>query len=178
MSIIGKLFSVIRKVIEKIVDFVVKFIKKYWWVLLIVAAIYFAPAMGAFFASNGMAGLGSVFTTIGTSITPSLVQFGTWAWDGLAGLAGSAWTAFKSAELGTQLSIVGGAAALLAPEEAAELVSEVADGVGDLVGTIVDTVASVFPDWVWIAGAAALVWWLWPSSSDRTVVVEGVNNGS
>lgn len=181
MSILSKLFDVLKKIIKTIVDFVKKFIKKYWWVLLIVAAIYFAPFLATYFASSGLTTLSTFFGSIATNITSTVVSALDWAWSGASALGSAGLTAFKGAELSTQLAIVGGASALLAPEETADLITEVGSTVFDAVANVGDAILGAFPGWVWVAAAGVGLYLLWPSkrSEPQTVYLEngGLANG-
>lgn len=163
MSILSSLFNLIKKIIKKVVDFVKKVIKKYWPVLLILAAIYFAPVIGSFLATNGFAGLGSVFSSVGSTVTPFLTDAIGWVGSSASSLGSNAWQWFKGLEFGTQASVVLGASALLAPEETADLLGEVAetawDTAGTVLGAIVDSVASSPAVWI-VGGGLLLLWFL------------------
>lgn len=156
MGLFSSLFKLIKAIIKKIVAAVKKLVKAIWPLLLIVAAVYFAPVIGSFFTSVGMPSIGAFFTSTVGSLTAPMTGWLSSLWGGVTSLAGTAWTAFKGLEFGTQLAAVTGAAALLAPEETADVISEVGVVVGDVVGELVGGVASGLPTWVWLAGAVTL----------------------
>lgn len=170
MSVFSSLFKLIGAIVRKIVKAVVDFIKKYWWIIVIVALIYFAPAIGTYLLANGMTTLGTAFTTIGTSVTPLLVDGVAALWEGVSGAAGWAGKAFGALSLGEQAAIVTGAAALIAPEETADLLGEVADVLIDTAGSLLSALG-IGPG-VLIAVAAGLgLWWFMSKGKDDTVVM-------
>lgn len=157
MGLFSSLFKLIKAIIKKIVAAVKKIVKAIWPLLLIVAAIYFAPVVGSFFSSIGMPSIGTFFSTTVGSLTAPVGSWLSSLWGGVTSLGGSAWAAFKSLELGTQIAAVTGAAALLAPEETADVIAEVGTVIGDVAGTLVGGVASGIPTWVWLGGALTLL---------------------
>lgn len=167
MSIFSSLFKVVKKVISKVISTLKKIFKKIWPLLLIVAIIYFAPAIAGFFTSAGFTGIGGIFSSIATNITPALTSFLSSAWSGIGSVASSAWAGFQSLGMGTQLAVVSGAAALIAPEETAQLVTEIGTTVGDTAGTIIGAVGKALPGWIWIGLGGLAVWALWPASDEK-----------
>lgn len=168
MSIFSSLMNLIKKIVKKVVDLVKKLFKKFWPLLLVVALIYFAPVIAPFLTQIGLPTLGSFFSSIATGVTPTLTKALSWAWSGVSGAAKSGWTAFSGLSLGTQASVVAGAAALIAPEETADLLSEVVSTVGDGVTALLEAVPSSV--W-WLAGGALALWLLWPSKRQEEVVL-------
>jgi hypothetical protein len=175
MGILSKLVDVIKKILSKLWKAIVKFVKKYWVVILILAVIYFAPMAASWLTSVGAPSwLSGSMAWIASTLTPYLTSAVGYLWSATAGLAASAWGAFASASLTTQLALGLGAAYLLAPEETSELVSEVAEVVGDVTVDLIGAVASgvgssLFSNpVVAIAGVGLLAWWLWPSSDNST----------
>lgn len=156
MSVLSSLFNLVKRIISKVFSFVKKLFKRLWPILLIVALIYFAPAIGPFLTSAGLPSLGSFFSTMGTTMTPSLVKFLSSVWSGVGSLGSSAWNAFSSLSFGTQLSVATGAAALLAPEETADLIGEVVDTVGDIAGDVLSATGMT----PWLIGGGLLLLFL------------------
>lgn len=136
-NLISKLIDLIVAVVKKIVKAIIDFIKKYWWVILLVAVIWFAPQIALFFAESGYFGLSNFFLAIANTLSTPLWSAATWAWSGISALGGSAWTAFKAAEMTTKLSIVTGAAAILAPDETAEVITEIGTTLVDVASGVV-----------------------------------------
>lgn len=134
MSFLSSLFDWIKAIFAKIVDFVVEFIKKYWWVIAIVAVIYFAPAIAGYLSSTGAPSwLTSAFTWVGNTLTTPLVGALSSAWTWMSGVAAAGYASFAGAALTTQLGIIAGVGMLLAPEETTELISEAAEVAGEVV---------------------------------------------
>jgi hypothetical protein len=160
MSILDSLLDVISKIFSTIWDFISDIFEKFWPIILIVVAIYFAPTIALWLGANGApAWLTSAFTWLATSPITSLV---TAVVDGGAGIITSGWNAFSAAELGTQMSILGGAAALLAPEETAELVADVVDA-----GFEFFTTAAGSSSVVLLGLAAAAAWFFFIRKKDE-----------
>lgn len=132
MGLLDSIGSLISKIFSAIFKFIKKIFGKFFIILLILVVIWFAPYLAGFFAGIGApAFVVGVFETIALA-TPYLVSAVTWLWEGGASLVSSAWSAFKGMETGTQASILLGAAALIAPEETAAVISDVVSVVGDL----------------------------------------------
>lgn len=176
MGLFSSIWKLIKRLVSKLVSLVKKIFKKLWPLLLIIGLIYFAPAIGTWFTGAGFPTIGGWFTTIGATMTPTLTSWLSTAWGGVASLAGEAWTGFKALSLGTQASIVAGAAALLAPDETAEVLGEVGEVVGDTVGSVVGGLVSGLPGWVWLAGGAALFLMLSRKSETVPVIVAEYGN--
>jgi hypothetical protein len=184
MSILDDLLSAITSAIKSIVDFVVDLFTELLPLIMVVAVIYFAPAIGSWFTANGMGSIGTFFNFIGTQITPSVVDGVSWLAQELLSMGSAAYTNFKSLEIGAQLAAVGGAMALLAPEETAVVMEEVGttatdlivtglEVVGDASGSIVDTLLS--NPLVLGLGAGAL--YLLTRGSGATATLSGGGSG-
>lgn len=139
LSAIGRLF---KAIFAKLMKLIKTIFKKFWWVLLIVAIIWFAPAIAAFLTANGApAFLVSAFNGVAT-LTPYLQSAVSWLGSSGGSVLDKAWTGFKALEFSTQLAVVGGAAALIAPEETMEVISETVSLAGDMVGAVVGAASS------------------------------------
>lgn len=169
MGLLSSIWKLVKKLVSKLVALVKKVFKKLWPLLLIVGLIYFAPVIGTWFTGAGFPTIGGWFSTIGTTLTPTLTSWLSTAWGTVSSLAGSAWTGFKGLSLSTQAAIVAGAAALLAPAETAKVLGEVGEVVGDTVGVVAGGILSGVPGWMWLAGGAALLLFL--SSRNRVTAV-------
>lgn len=131
MGLLDSIGRLIKKIISAVFKFIKKVFSKFFVLLLILVIIWFAPYLAGFFTGIGApAFIVTAFESIAL-LTPYVVSAGTWLWEGGASLASSAWSAFKGASVGTQASIVLGAAALVAPEETAAVVSDAVDLVAD-----------------------------------------------
>lgn len=175
MSILSSLFDWVFAILKSIVSFIVDFIKEYWLLLVIIALIWFAPAIGAYLATSGAPGfLVSAFTWVGTTITPVLVGglASIWTWG--AGVASASWTAFAGASIGVQAAVVVGAGMLIAPEETAELISEVGEVAAEIVYATVSAVASGtgLSTGLLVAGLGLTAWFFFFRSDDETVYLE------
>lgn len=186
MSFLNSLASWFKAIFKAIFKFVTKLLKQLWPLILVIAVIYFAPAIGLWLTSAGApAWLSSSFVWIGANVTPLLTSAISSVWSGTAALAGNAWTAFKAAELTTQLMVLGATAALIAPDETAALISDavktvagvVTDVTSDVAGSILTMDILGVPLWGWAAGAIAIFFLSKKREPDDTVVVgdlEGV----
>lgn len=129
-KLISKIFSTIFKVLKELLG-------KYFLIILLIVAIYFAPLIAGYLASVGAPTfLVSAFETLALA-TPYVVSAVDTVWAGVSSFGSKAWNAFKTAELGIQAAVVLGVSALIAPEETGNLVSEVVDAAGEVVGTVV-----------------------------------------
>lgn len=136
MGLLDSIGRLIKKIISVVFKFIKKIFGKFFLLLLILVIIWFAPYLAGFFAGIGApAFIVTAFETIAL-LTPYLVSAVTWLWEGGSSLVSSAWTAFKGAEVGTQASIVMGAAALIAPEETAAVIRDAVDLVADAAITV------------------------------------------
>lgn len=157
LSSIGKLF---KAVFSKLLKVIKKIFKAIWPLLLIIAIIYFAPVAAAFLTSAGAPlWLSGSFSWIASTLTPTLMSGLSWLSTGVGSALSSGWTAFKGLETGTQLAILGGAAAVIAPEETADVIQSAADTVLDVVGTVLGGVGSALISSPWLLAAAAIGVW-------------------
>lgn len=137
MSLLSSIGNLIKKILSSIVKAIKNLLKKLWPLLLIIAIIYFAPAITGFLATSGApAWLSGAFGWIGTNVTPILTSALSSIWAGVKTVGSTAWSAYRGLELSTQASIAVGAAALIAPEETAAVISDVAELAVDVVGTV------------------------------------------
>lgn len=141
LSAIGRLF---KAIFSKLMKLITTIFKKFWWVLLIVAIVWFAPAITAFLTASGAPSfLVSAFSGVAT-LTPYLQSAVSWLGTTGGAALDKAWTGFKALEFSTQLAVVGGAAALIAPEETMGVISETVSLAGDMVGAVAGAVSSAF----------------------------------
>lgn len=180
MSFLNSLAAWFKAIFKAIFKFVTKLLKQLWPLILIIAVIYFAPVIGVWLTSVGApAWLSSSFVWIGANITPLLTSAISSVWSGTAAVAGNAWTAFKAAELTTQLMVLGATAALIAPDETAALISDAVKTVGGVVTDVASNVAGSIltmdflgvPLWGWAVGGIAFYLLTRKREPTETVVV-------
>lgn len=151
MGILSSIWKLFKAVVKKLFKFVAAIFKKFWWVILIVAIIYFAPVIAAYLASAGAPEfLVTAFTWIGGA-TPVVASIVDAAIGGAAALGGAAWAAYASAGLGTQLAIAVGASMLLAPEETMQVIADATEIVVDVAGNVLGGIAK---------GIGSTTWWI------------------
>lgn len=172
-SAIGKLFAAIWKAIMKIVNAIIDFIKKYWFIILLVAAIWFAPAVAAWLSSVGAPGwLTTAFSWAGTNLTPYVTSAGEWLASGAKSLVTEAGTSWSTLTLGQKAGLVYGTVALLAPEETAAFTADAIETIGDATGTFLGgAIAGVgsllTSNPLLFVGALALGWYIFFGSEDK-----------
>lgn len=143
MSIISAFVKLLKAIVKKIIKFIIAVIKKFWWVILIIAIIYFAPYLLTTMVEIGAPEfLCTAMEYIAVELSPLVVDAVAWAVDGVVSVAATAGTAFGEAGIIVQAATVIGSCFLIAPDETTELVSEVAAGVGELLGAAVSGVSS------------------------------------
>lgn len=148
----------IWRIIMKIVKAIVNVIKKYWWIILILVAIWFAPAVAAYLASSGApAWLTTTFSWIGANLTPTLTTIGGYVWQGVQAVGSGASAVWDGLSPGTKAALVVGATALIAPEETADALAALGDLTGDLLGVAAGAFLTS-PVGLVIAGFG--LWWL------------------
>lgn len=130
MGILSSLSKAIARIVKNVVHVVWNFVKKFWWLILIVVAIYYAPAIAVWLAENqAPAWLTTLFEGIAKDVTPYLAKALAWTSKVKAGL-GQWWE-----QLGFwyKTAAVTGTMFLLAPEEmqavAKEVTEEISHGV-------------------------------------------------
>lgn len=175
------LWKVIKRIFTAIFEWIRDFLKEFWWILLIIAIIYFAPAIIGWLTANGAPSF--VITAMeGISVlTPYVTSAVQWVWGMVSSGATSAWTAFKGLELGQQAAILFGAAALLAPEETAAVVSAAVDMAAGVVETVVGAAASGLGSsglGMLLLGGAALWFFATSGSEESDPATAGANNNS
>lgn len=159
MSILSSVLKIFKAIWQKIWKAIKYILKNFWWLIAIVAIIYFAPMLVA--ASGTPSWLVSILQVIPSSWSTAVASALSWVWSAVSGIGGAVWEAYRSLGLGTQLAIAGGTMALLAPEETEELITEVTDVVTDVIGDVVGTVADVVTSSpVFIIGLGLLGAWL------------------
>lgn len=160
MSIFSSLGKLLKAIFTKLLTLIKKILKAIWPILLIAAIIYFAPAAVGFLTSAGApAWLTGSFQWIATNLTPGLMSGLEWLTSGAGSLLSKGWTAFKGLELGTQLAIVGGAAAAIAPEETADVLEEAGKTVGEVTGAVASGIGSALFSSPWVLLAAGVAVW-------------------
>lgn len=153
LSAIGRLFKAIFK---KLLNLIKRIFKKLWWVILVLAIIWFAPAILGYLTSIGAPSfLTTAFSAIST-VTPYLTSAVSWISSGAGSLISSAWSGYKSLELGTQLAIAGGAAALIVPEETTDVIKEAGKLAGDVIGATAGAAGSIVKGFFSSPGGLAL----------------------
>lgn len=173
MSFLSSVWNLIKKIISKVFGWLKKLLKNFWWVFLIVAAIYFAPAITTWLTANAAPEfLITAFSSL-SSVTPYAAPLIDWLWSGGKSLLSGAWSAYSGLGLGQQAAIALGASALLAPEETAAVIEETVDLVGDVVEAGVDAIGSAFSSspLLMIAAAGLGLWLLFGRDSDDTKVI-------
>jgi phage-related protein len=172
MSILSSLGKLLKKIVSKILDLVKEIFKKIWPLILVIAIIYFAPVLAGYLGSAGApAFLTNAFTWVGANVTPLVTSGLSSLWSGASTLISNGWSAFKAASMSTKLSVLSGAAALIAPEETAEFIGEAAEFVVDTATGIVGSVAgALFSNpWVLVGGAVALYFLLRKNKTEITM---------
>lgn len=166
-NVLGALWSLIKKILGKIFAWLKKFLGDFFWIILIIVAIYFAPMIVAWLGSVGAPSfLITAFEGLAT-LTPYVTTAVQWVWSGVEALGSTAWQAYSGLSAGTQAAIAVGAAALIAPEETATLVGEVVDLAGDVLTTGVTTIGgALVSNPVVLIAAGLAVWWFLSGSSD------------
>lgn len=136
MSILSAIWNLIKKIFSAVIGWIKKILSKYFWIILILAIIWFAPVITAWLVEVGAPQfLVTAFQGI-SELTPSLQGAGKWLWDAGSSVAKGAWTSYKGLDTGTQAAIALGAAAAIAPEETSALLDETAATASSLLGTI------------------------------------------
>lgn len=154
----GKFFKSLWAIIKRILKAIIDFIKKYWWIILIIVAIWFAPSISAFLASSGApAWLSGAFTWIGANLTPTLMTVGSYLWSGAQTVGSGVADIWSGLSVGTKAALVVGASALIAPEETAAALEALSEGLGDVLGAGVGALVSS-PLGIVVLGA--LAFWL------------------
>lgn len=162
MGILSRLFKAIFAAIKKLVKAVVGLIKKFWPILLIFAAIYFAPAITGFLSSMGAPSfLTSTFSWVATTLTPYATSAVSWLMSGAGSLWTSATQAFAGLTLGQKAALTVGALAMLAPDETKDFLVEVGETVGDSVAIVGGSLlaGASNSNLLLMIGGALLVWW-------------------
>lgn len=164
MGILSAIWRLISKIFSVVLGWLKKLFSRFFWIILIVAIIWFAPVIAAWLTSVGAPSfVVSMFEAISVA-TPYVQSAGSWLWDKGSSLVSSAWSSFRGLDAGTQASVALGAAALLAPEETANLVSDAGGLLVDAIGTIGGALFS--NPWIMVAGGLAIYWMLLRKKDD------------
>jgi signal transduction histidine kinase len=133
MGFLSDIFGWLKRFITRIVAQVVDFVKKYWWLVVIVALIFFAPSIAVWLSNTGAPlWLVNAFTFTATYATPILAS----VWAGTLAYAGAAATAFSTASLAVKGALVLGAIALVDEQAAGELITVGAELVSSTIGLV------------------------------------------
>lgn len=133
----SSLWKLIKAIVKKVLSVVKKVLKKLWPIIIVIAAIYFAPVIAGFLGSIGApAWFTSSVAWVGANVTPILGTVATWikagaswAWSGAAGM----WSTLSTSG---KLTTVIGAAGMMAPKETADLIGDVAGSLTDVAGSL------------------------------------------
>jgi hypothetical protein len=164
LSLLSKIWAVIKQILP---------------LIIIIVIIWFCPYIAAYLASIGApAWLTAAVAWVGAG-SVYISAAATWVWGAATALGVAGWSAFAAASFWTELAIVVGACALLAPEETQQMIDDAAA----LVVAVVDTVVGVVGDVLGISSGALLVFLalgayllFYPSDKDDTQKL-GVSNG-
>lgn len=144
MDFISSIFSFVSAIVTRIARAIAKFVQQALPLLIVLAVIFLAPMVAGYLTTLGAPGfLVTAFEAIGT-LSPYVASIASFVTSGVAMVGASAWTAFSGLSLGTQIAVGFGVGALIAPDEAAEVVESAVEAVM----TVATTAASA------IGGAA------------------------
>ncbi len=179
MGILSSIGRLIKKLFEKLIDAIVQFIKKYWAVILILAVIWFAPVITAYLTSAGAPNfIVAMFNGLST-ITPYLRTAASWLYSGARSVGSAAWTAYRSLDTGMQIGLALGAAAMIAPDETADLITDVAElGTNLLVSASTGVLGALTSNTTLLAiGGGLLVYYLFIAGDDdsKEIVIDNSN---
>jgi len=147
MGIGSSIWNFFRAVLKKIFSWVADFIKRFWIIILIVLIIWFAPQIAVMLAEAGApVFMVEAMTFVATNVTPFLVSWGTWIAEGIAHVGTQAAIWYNGLGFQAKFLIAWGAAALIAPEETAELTQEVLEKVIEIATPILETVTDAVTD--------------------------------
>jgi hypothetical protein len=143
MGFISDLGSLISKIFSAIWGWIKDILKNFWWIILIIAIIYFAPELLAFLSSAGApAFVTDALGYIAANVTPIVVSIVDAIGTGLYSAATEGWGWFKALSWQQELSVLLGASSLIAPAQTAKVIGDVATVAAGLVGTTVGALAS------------------------------------
>lgn len=141
-NILSSLWKLIKKIFKVIIDFISNILGDWWLLILVIAVIWFAPAIAVWLAGMGAPSwCVAAFEAISV-LTPTITSWGTAIWNGVSGAAGSAWTTFGQLTAGQQAAVALGASAALAPDETAEVLADVGNIAGEVIGSVVGGLSS------------------------------------
>lgn len=169
MGILSAIWNLIKKIFSAVLGWLSDLFGKFFWIILILVVIWFAPVIATWLVSVGAPSfLVTAFQAISV-LTPYVQSAGMWLWTSGSSLVSTAWSAFRGLDAGTQAAVALGAAAAIAPEEMQTLIKEAGSLLADGASAIIDGIVS---NPLLLAGAAAAVWFLFFRKKSDTVVVE------
>lgn len=152
----GNLLKVVKAILSKIFSFLKKIFKKFWPLLLIVALVFFAPALVGVLTSMGAPSwLIGGMSFIASNITPFLMTGLGWLKAGALWVFGGVTSIWGSLGLMGKVIAVIGTAFLLAPEEATDFVVDFIDDVGGVIG---DVGGAILGTPLLLIGGGAMLW--------------------
>lgn len=168
-NVISALLKAVFAAVKRVARTFVAVVKRAWWVVAIIAIIYFAPALAVWAAQSATTSwMVPLFNAVATNLTPALAKFAAWAAKAYASF-GEWWEALG---FWWKVAYTAGAMFLLAPEESQELAKEISSAVNDAVAgigaavgsaaaaAIGGTVVGLATSPVGAIAAAAAIWWL------------------
>lgn len=163
-NILSKLANLLVSVIKRVFSALWKIFRKLFWVIVFCALAVYAPEILVFLQTAGAPGwVISAFSGFASFTTP-LASALSWLGGTAATLGSSALSAFSTAQIGTQAMVLAGSAALISPEETADVVGEVAKSVGTVGGAVLAGAGTVAAgllggmDWLVWLGAGFVVY--------------------
>lgn len=139
MGILSSLGDWLSSLLTSLLDAIVTFVRKYWWVLVIIAVIAIAPYTAAWLAASGAPGwLTAAVGWVATTVTPILTSVGSAIWGGLTAVGGY----ISSASLTTKAMMVLAAGLLLDEDATIEFIEEVAEDATELAVDVATAVIS------------------------------------
>lgn len=179
MGLLSSIWNLIMKILGAIFSWIGDLLGDWFLIILIIVLIWFAPVIAVWLTSVGAPSfLVSVFTSM-SSLTPYVIKAGTWLWGGASSLVSTAWSSYKGLETGTQAAIALGAAALIAPEETATLITDAADlvstGAESILGAVVGAATSS-PILLAVGGLA--IWYFFFRDKSQKVVIDQPSNSN
>jgi len=152
MGLLSSIFRLFKAILKKIFNGLKQFLKKFWLVILIIVLIYFAPVIIGYLTSVGAPQFLISGMTWLSGATPFVTSVVGAIGSGMSYVGSTAWNAYASASLGTQLSLAVGASMLLAPDETTAVISETVDVVADVGSKVIGGVArGLGSTWLWVA---------------------------
>lgn len=156
MGFLSAIWNLIKKIFSAVLGWITKLFSKFFWIILIIVVIWFAPVIAAFLLEVGAPTfLVTAFETIAIA-TPYVQSAGMWLWSQGSSLVSTAWQAYRGLDAGTQAAVALGVAAAIAPEETAALLDETIELATSVGGSLIGALAR--NPTVMIA-AGVIGWW-------------------